>query len=245
MIIERLEVTNMRVPKVNSKFDISKIKKEVHKIDIYCKASIYNDYYNIDEKNYVKFIKKVEKIVRNSYEYRDYIKFLKEELNMNQCSFLKNINKDNIKRVSIEMHHSPLSLFDVSAIVFNSMKLKTNKLTHIDVAEEITKKHYENKIGLIPLSSTVHELVHSGDIFVPIDYIYGDFKAFLEEYEDGVTEEHIILLKKHIKLSQELEHETYNPTVLERKFIYLDVDGMEFPKLMDDPNKKEKSKKAL
>ena len=42
-----------------------------------------------------KFIKRVEKVVRDSMEYKDYILFLNDYVNMNHCAFFTNVaNKE-------------------------------------------------------------------------------------------------------------------------------------------------------
>ena len=42
--------------------------------------------------------------------------------------------------------------------------------------------HYRLNVGLIPLSETVHELVHNGYLFIPTNYVYGDYKTFVQIY---------------------------------------------------------------
>ena len=43
--------------------------------------------YNLDDdKEFENYLKKVEKMCRNSFEYKEYIKYLREYMYMNKCS---------------------------------------------------------------------------------------------------------------------------------------------------------------
>jgi hypothetical protein len=69
-----------------------------------------------DEKQKTKFIKDIERIVRSSLEYRNYIKFLKTEALINYCSVLNKLPDDIVNSISIEMHHYPFTLYDIASI---------------------------------------------------------------------------------------------------------------------------------
>ena len=69
------------------------------------------------DKDKVKFIKRCEKVIRSSNEYRDYVAFLKENIDMDKCAFWKNVSSENSKRVKIEIHHEPFTLFDIVSVV--------------------------------------------------------------------------------------------------------------------------------
>ena len=70
-----------------------------------------------NDKDKSKFIKRCEKIIRSSQEYKDYINFLKEHVDMNKCAFFQNISMEDTKRVKIEIHHEPFTLYDYVAVV--------------------------------------------------------------------------------------------------------------------------------
>ena len=44
-----------------------------------------------NDKDRKKFVDRVEKIVRTSLEYRDYIQFLKEHVGLDSCIFFQNV----------------------------------------------------------------------------------------------------------------------------------------------------------
>lgn len=225
----------MRIPKVfESKLDSNEIQIQNLKLEI-SPIPYYTPTWQDDEKDYIKLIKKIEKIIRTSYEYKNYVKFLKEEIDMNCCSFFKNLSREDI---SIEIHHSPLTLFELTTIVFSKQidEVGADNVNIYDVAEEVTKLHYDGLVGLIPLSLTAHQLVHRGDLFIPINCVYGKVKEFYKNYKPYFTEEQIQLLKNHINTTKQLDNENYRPSILERKFTYVDVDGMVLPKRVEVKN---------
>src|SRR5574344_2811829 len=59
-----------------------------------------------------KTIAYLERMIRGSYEYKQYIQYLRTELDINQCALLKQIDAKELE-VSLEMHHYPLTLFEI------------------------------------------------------------------------------------------------------------------------------------
>jgi hypothetical protein len=94
------------------------------------------------------------------------------------------------------------------------------------------KIHYQNKVGLIPLSATVHKLLHTGRIFVPLQNVYGNFIGFLEEYEPYISNDLKNILECKLKMSKDVQNQ--DTSILERKYIYLDVEGFNLPQIIED-----------
>lgn len=155
---------------------------------------LYMDIFD-DEKAMTNYIKMIVKIVRSSYEYRKYIKTLKAEFDLTKCAFFKNIDVSDNRKISLEMHHYPFTIFDIVSIVLqnrmeeqkddpsNSKKFE-KVLNPFSIAKEVLKLHYENIIGLVPLSITPHELYHAGELFIPLtkEFVFGNYDKFIEEY---------------------------------------------------------------
>ena len=139
------------------------------------------------DKQRVRFIDRCEKIIRSSLEYRDYINFLKEHMDLNRCAFYQKVchNKtDNRRRISIELHHEPFTLFDYVATVLDKFIDQGREIDDLLIADEVLALHYENKVGLIPLSKTIHQVYHnSSKLKIPLNMVYGNYSAFLAEYE--------------------------------------------------------------
>ena len=69
-------------------------------------------YLELPEELDKKVVTYIEREVRSSYEYRNYINYLKTELDMTRCSLLPQIDVNNVN-VSLEFHHYPMNLFEI------------------------------------------------------------------------------------------------------------------------------------
>lgn len=170
-----------------------------------------------------KLIKKIEKEARNSLEYKNYFRYLKENLDMKRCSYLPNITSA-ISNLNVELHHCPYTLFDITKVVCNKLILQKGNALEFDICNEVMELHYKNMIGLIPLSPTVHELVHSGAIDVNPNITYGFWMKFIDEYKDFFTED--IQLKTKDILAFKDVPTTRIPDILKVKYTLLKYDGL-------------------
>ena len=163
------------------------------------------DYYvplSNDKENH-KFICRVEKLVRSSMEYRDYINFLKEHIGLDSCIFFQSIGGSGTKksRVSIELHHEPFTLYDIVSAVLTKYKDEGLPINDLLIADEVMELHYANKVGLVPLSKTAHQVVHnSTKLFVPLNMVYGQYSQFLNEYDEYIKLEIYINKANNLKL---------------------------------------------
>lgn len=149
----------------------------------YFDAEQYDIY---DQKDYARMIKDIETGCRMSFEYRQLIAYLRNTEGMNVCSFLGNVtNVDNTK-VKIEIHHGPLSLFDYVSSVVKKRLHNGESIDIFEVCKEIMLLHYIGWVGLIPVSATVHEMIHNQYIFVPTNIVRGNWRKFIEEYYDFI-----------------------------------------------------------
>ena len=88
-------------------------------------------------------------------------------------------------------------------------------------------------VGLIPLSETVHELVHTQYIFVPVDKVYGYYRQFINAYYDYINPELLDKLDELEKLTIEGNQDQYKQ-VLEKKYICVDMgDNSQITQLHD------------
>lgn len=185
----------------------------------------FEDYDLMDDKDREKYIVDLERHVRSSFEYRQMVQYLREYMNMNSCAFIPNISNETNRRVRIEIHHSPFTLRDICCVILNKRMKNGEMLTIESVGYEVMFVHYSLMVGLIPLSETVHELVHTQYLFVPTNKVYGYYKAFVQTYYNYIDPE---LLDKLDELEKLTIAGTYNDTykqVLEKKYITIDMEG--------------------
>lgn len=181
-----------------------------------------------NEKDIDKFVKRVEKNIRSSLEYRDYIQFLKEHVDLNECIFLMHLmgKTNNKKKISIEMHHGPFTLYDIVRVVVTKYIDEGLPINDLLIADEVMLLHYENKVGLVPLSKTAHQIIHrSTKLFVPLHMYYGNYSQFIEEYEPYITDEMYEKLEKAIDMTKNLTPESFNAIL--KEFKYLEISGVE------------------
>ena len=181
-------------------------------------------YYEYNEQD----VKRVERIIRSSFEYREFIYFMKNHLDVNHCSFYEGYSMKN--GLTIELHHSPFTLFNITEAVMAKTMHDKGCWETFKIAEEVVKLHYEFKIGLTPLNPTAHKLVHSQVLKVHPKIILGDWKAFYKEYcaflsEDANTNYNEALdLEsgvKEVKLPKIME---YAPTTISSPIKLLTAD---------------------
>ena len=46
--------------------------------------------------------------------------------------------------------------------------------------------HFSNMVGLVPVSLTPHQLVHSENLFVPMSIVYGNYETFFDQYKEYI-----------------------------------------------------------
>ena len=178
-----------------------------------------------------KFIKTCEMVIRKSMEYKEYIKFLKDNMNMNECIILSNLKSTNGKKYHIEIHHEPFTLFDIVETIITKRLENGESINALNIADEVMDLHYSGVVGLVPLTITMHELTHKGRIFIPLQFIYHKYNEFFAEYEEYMNES----LKEKIeaKVNLSLQTEDIVSDSLDVEFVYLDVDGFKFPEIPD------------
>ena len=191
------------------------------------------DYDLNDEKEMVRYLRDIEKVVRTSFEYRQMINYLREYLDMNKCSFYQAVSNIDTTKIRIEIHHEPLSLYDICVIVYNKRLAFRESLEVEHVAKEVMYLHYDMQVGLIPLAETVHELVHNQYLFVPSNRVFGKYKKFVMDYKPFIPLEQQNILDRIESLTAEYEGSEYKQ-LLSKKFIYVDATGAyDLPKLED------------
>jgi hypothetical protein len=184
-----------------------------------------------DPKELRRYITQIEQSVRRSYEYRKYIKYLKEEKNLKSCKFFDRINIDDIKKVSLEFHHYPFNLYE---IVDTVLKKQTNfyqdPVNTFDVINEVGRIHYENMVGLVPLTKTVHELAHNGEIFINFKDVHGNVEKFINDYREYIDEELLESIQKLSILSEKNSQQS-NKFILKKKFQNISISDRDTKKV--------------
>jgi hypothetical protein len=126
-----------------------------------------------------------------------YLGRLREEEGITSCYIFKSVHDDD---ATLEFHHYPFSLYDIVQTILLK-KLTTKEMTSTFLTSfDVLQEHYDNKIGLILLSKTVHELFHAGQIKIPVTHTFGNYEEFYKEYKEYMTPE---ILNKYDSLKKE------------------------------------------
>ena len=177
----------------------------------------------LEEKSFKKYISDLERSVRNSFEYRELIAYLKNTEGMDVCSFLDNVTSRDNTKVKIEIHHSPLTLYDICLAVFRKRQQRKESTNLEAVAQEVMYLHYIGWVGLIPLSATVHDMVHNQYLFVPTDRVRGNYKAFVDNYYNFIDPDTLDSLDAAEDATREYNNKQME--LFNNHKIYLNVDG--------------------
>lgn len=184
------------------------------------------DYDLTNPKEFKKLSDRIEKVCRSSYEYRAFINYLRDFGDMNKCSFLKYITNTESREIRIEIHHEPLTLYDIVQTVLKKRMTLNELIDEEMVAKEVMWNHYRLHVGLIPLSETVHEMVHNQYLFIPVQAIFGRWREFVNEYNSFIDPEILSNLEKLDKLSESYDMDSN--TVLNPGMVYVNVDDPEY-----------------
>lgn len=146
-----------------------------------------------DNKVFSRFVKSTERTIRSDRSYLNYIKKVKEaEQNLGKDVILNNLKSSEVE---IQMHHHPLTLYDLVSIVALHNFNNDIEFSSISLAKEVIQAHYDNRVGLAPMSVTTHELAHaaiepkskSRYINLTKKQIFGKYEEFVDRYKDGLT----------------------------------------------------------
>ncbi len=200
IIFDRIDSPHPRVDSDNATFYLEYDKTE--------------DYFSFFD-NEVAFYKGCEDLVRAHEFIRvTYPRYLKEVVGLDTCQIFPNIKDDDRKRVSIEMHHFPLTLFDICEIVTKDLRAKHDKnITTPKVANIVVEEHRQNHCRIIKVNKSAHQKIHDDEIYINYAQGFGDTIAFLEKYHLGVDK--AMRQKINDYLAWSLEHDSTDNGVLQ------------------------------
>lgn len=194
----------MLVPKISDLNNQQEIK-ETNTVTIENVSEPVQIFYAIDkenEKERKKVIKTIEGIVRRSPEYSAFIGYLKNNLDLTKCTFHPDVDIKELKKTKLEFHHYPFTLYDITDTVLNKYLDDHTDVNPFEVAEEVMRLHYELKVGLVPLSKTMHELAHAGKKFINLSHVGQSYLKFIAEYSSWINEDLIMNWQNLKDLSQ-------------------------------------------
>lgn len=155
-----------------------------------------------DYDRYSDFIKKTEQVIRLDDRYTRYISKLKKN-GLDRCAIMGNM-PDAGSKLKVEMHHGPIfNLFDLCDIVLKASLLRgEDDITSFDISDRILTEHENDHIMIVMLSKPVHmggahnKRSHKS-IFIDITATFGRLDRFIDNWGDGMEEEHFTYIRKY------------------------------------------------
>lgn len=129
-----------------------------------------------DEKEKFQFIRKCVNLCRQTPEYKDWVRYVKDTLGYKTCL----ITGETSDEVTVEIHHHPLTIFDITNVILSTYLDSGKKFTSMSIMNDVMTLHYNNKVGFIPLCTTWHEKYHNGYAVIPPKFIYGEWDYLLK-----------------------------------------------------------------
>ncbi len=136
---------------------------------------------------YKKFIQNAVSQFRHSRFYKQYKSYL-IDLGLNRCQYFPNITTDVLGANGIEMHHNFLTIYDIALMICEHVINTEGYITSFDLIHLLKQEHSENRIPIVMLSKTVHQMYHNNEEFViPANQCFGFWMELLIKYNRGIT----------------------------------------------------------
>lgn len=176
-----------------------------------------------DDKDFKQFILDIERDVRKSIEYRKFIAYVRDYMNMNKCAFIQNVSNDETFDIKIEIHHYPFSLRDIVEIVIAKRQYYNECMKLNMVSKEVMILHYKLIVGLISLSETVHQVSHASRLFIPVDRVMGRYRLFVDYYKPFIDPRMLEVLDRIEKYTEEKQSKILNTNIIEQNIVTYDI----------------------
>jgi len=151
----------------------------------------------LDVESYKRFIENAIARFRHSRTYKHYKGYL-YGLGFDRCQFHSSIVADTMAKV--EMHHNMITIFDIAVIITEHVLNTKGKITTFDLVTLLKHEHINNRIQLVMLSLTPHQLYHNNpDFFIHPDMCFGNWYDFLLRYNTGLTQDIAFKILFYIK----------------------------------------------
>ena len=179
------------------------IKSDVERLEISSENYPFNLPLRIStfegEKEYIAFVKNCEKAVRGCVEYKLWRNYIRDILQIQTCV----LTHERLDQTTVDIHHHLPSLFIlIKAIVAKRIE-EENPFSTFDIALETIEFHFQNRVGFVPLVSSLHEKFHNGYLKIPIEMVKGDFKYFIDNYFKYLEDEDLDVMNQRIIVKME------------------------------------------
>ena len=154
----------------------------------------------LDVETYKSFISSAISGFRGSKEYKAYKSYLMS-LGLDHCQIFGYLSEEELGDRKIEMHHNFLTIYDIAFLITEHSLNTIGHITTFDVIDMLIEEHRSNRIPIVMLSKTPHQLYHAdNNNFLPPDMTFGRWWELIYNYRYGIT---IDIAKKIIMFIQQ------------------------------------------
>lgn len=151
-----------------------------------------------DIDSYSRFINNAINQFRHSRFYKAYKANLMS-MGLDHCSYLHNINSE---MAEIEMNHVILTIFDIALLIAEHYLNTYGYITTFHIVGGLREEHKQNRVPIVMMSKTVHQLYHADDLFyVHPNQIFGKWTELIKNYYNGITPEICSKLLYYIRMA--------------------------------------------
>ncbi len=160
-----------------------------------------------DTDHYSQFIHNAVSQFRHLRVYKNYKNFLMT-LGLDHCQYLHNVDSN---MATLEMNHCILTIFDVALMICEHYINTYGYCSTMHIVAALREEHTHNRIPLVIMSKTVHQLYHNDDLFfVHPKQVFGMWTDLLARYCNGITPEICVKLLYYIRMAIQEEGSSDN-----------------------------------
>jgi hypothetical protein len=141
----------------------------------------------IDVDVYKDFLNNAISTFRHSVFYKNYKSYLMS-MGFDHCQVMPNVTEENVGSKGIEMNHNFLTIFDIALMITEHIINTIGYISTFDLVYILCEEHKANRIPIVMLSETAHEMYHNNDDMVlPASMCFGNWVELLQRYNKGIT----------------------------------------------------------
>ena len=179
----------------------------------------------LDIDTYKKFLDNAISRFRRSKTYRHYKGHLMN-MGLDRCQFNGNITSE---MASIEMHHCILTIYDIAIIITEHVLNTKGDISTFDLVMLLKQEHKNNRVALVMLSLTAHQLEHNTEEFyISPSMCFGDWYKFLEMYKTGISQDIAFKVLFYLKRAIENEDKSLDSDLLVLRNNIIDWSGLNY-----------------
>lgn len=141
----------------------------------------------IDVETYKHFLDNAIAQFRKGKFYKNYKSYLMG-LGLDHCQVMANVTEENVGARGIEMNHNFLTIFDIALMITEHILNTVGYISTFDLVYLLKQEHKANRIPIVMLSETVHEMYHQNeDMVFPAQMCFGYWVELIQKYSKGIT----------------------------------------------------------